>query len=357
VPPRTYLYVGCYTDETAVGIRVYDASDPDGLLRESSEVEGLEHPSFLAPHPNGSVLYAVSETTSRDADGLAAFRIDARDGALSMIDRAPSHGAAACHVSLDAAGRYLYVANYLSGTIAVYSLETDGSFGELVAAHQHHGHGPTTRQEGPHAHFIGAGPHGDSVYAVDLGTDRVIRYVHHRDQTEGAFAREDELALHPGSGPRHLAFHSEHAVAFLVCELDSTLVTLGVDEVNGRLTRLHSHPTLPATFDQDSSGAAVRVHPDGRRIYVSNRGHDSLAVFDFTAHEQTIASLGHVHVGGETPRDFAIHPSGRSLLVANQDSNTLVPFAIDGRTGVPEQLDVSYAASQPVCLTFLEVAR
>ena len=177
---RTYLYIGCYTHESSIGIHVYDSSDAAGSLAKLGEVDGVEHPSFLATHPSGNVLYAVSETASPDGGGIVAFRVDQIDGSLTVIDRVSSHGDAPCYVSVDGDGRYLYVANYLSGTIAVYALAPDGRFGELVASHQHTGSGPSARQHGPHAHCIVPGPVVDSVYAVDLGTDRVSRYMHDR---------------------------------------------------------------------------------------------------------------------------------------------------------------------------------
>jgi 6-phosphogluconolactonase len=355
--PRSFLYVGSYTHESSFGIHVYDSSDPTGLLVERSEVEGIEHPSFLTTHPGGNTLYAVSETASSDGGGLVAFRIDPVDGSLAMIDRASSHGTAPCYVSVDADGRHLYVANYLSGTIAVYTLASDGRFGELVATHQHRGSGPSPRQEGPHAHCILPGPVGDSVYAVDLGTDRVSRYVHDRRYDGDAFVLEDQLVLDAGSGPRHLAFHPDQPVAFLVCELDSTIVTLGLDPTDGRLTRLRSSSTLPDDFTGESIAAEVRVHPNGRRVYASNRGHDSIAVFGFTGPGEPLEPLGHVHSGGQTPRNFAVHPSGRALLVVNQGSNTVVPFEIEASNGALRRLDITYGVSEPVCVTFLEVVR
>ncbi len=352
---RAVLYVGCYTHESSVGIRVYDASDPEGLLIETSEVMDVEHPSFLAAHPNRQVLYAVSETASDDGGGLVAFGIDPLDGSLSVIDRTTSQGAAPCYVSLDALGRFLYVANYLSGSIAVYALASDGRFGEVIAIHQHTGSGPSARQGGPHAHCILADPSGDSVYAVDLGADRIFRYGHDHHCAKQGFGLRDSLALDPGSGPRHLAFHPEQPVAFLVCELDSTLITLGVDSATGALSRLHTHSTLPHDFAGESIGAEVRIHPDGHHVYASNRGNDSIAVFRFTGLDQALESLGHVPSAGQTPRGFAVHPSGRSMMVANQDSNTIVPFRIDSETGIPQQRGGSCVASQPVFLTFLEL--
>lgn len=349
--PRNFLYVGCYTHESPVGIRVYDASDPSGRLVEQSEVEGIEHPSFLTAHPGGGVLYGVSETAP--SGGLIALRINPVDGSLVVIDHASSHGSAPCYVSVDASGRHLYVANYLSGNIAVYALADDGRFGELVGTEQHRGSGPSARQKGPHAHCVLPGPSGHCVYSVDLGTDRVSRYRHHGGD---GFTLVDELALGAGAGPRHLAFHPKQAVGFVVGELDSTIVTLGVDPVDGRLTRLHATTTLPIDFAGESIAAEVRVHPNGRSVYVSNRGHDSIAVFGFAGMDQPLEPLGHVPSGGATPRNFAVHPSGRALLVANQDSHSIVLFEIDPSTAMPRQLDVSYGVSEPTCLTFVEVS-
>jgi 6-phosphogluconolactonase len=351
------LYVGCYTNESPVGIRVYDASDPGGLLTLESEVDDIEHASFLALHPDGSVLYAVSETVSPDGGAVVAYRVDPTDGSLTMIDRTSSQGSAPCYVSVDASGRHLYVANYVSGSITVLALGLDGRFGDLVATNQHRGSGPTSRQEGPHPHCILPGPGGASVYVADLGTDRVLRYLHLADPGDGSFEPDDELVLAAGSGPRHLAFHPEQPVAFLVCELDSTIATLGVDPKTGRLAELGIRSTLPDDFDGFSIGAEVSVHPNGHHVYVSNRGHDSLAVFGFSEAGEPLELLGHIPSGGRTPRNFAVHPSGSALLVANQDSNSLIPFMIDPATGMPTQLDASYGASEPVCLTYLEVER
>ena len=357
----TFLYAGCYTHDSPVGIRVYEAVGPDGLLEERSQIEGVEHPSFLAAHPSGRVLYAVSETASFDGSeggGLVSFAIEPADGTLTPLDRMSSPGAGPCHVSVDAAGRHVYVANYLSGSIAVYSLAADGRVGSLVAHRRHRGSGPSPRQDGPHAHCVLPGPDGVSVHVVDLGLDCVVRYEHagaHHHDDNGFHARE-RLALDPGSGPRHLTFHPGGRIAFLVCELQSTIEVLASDVATGQLTALSSCSTLPEGFRGDSLAAEVRVHPSGHRVYVSNRGDDSIAVFAFTASDNRLEHLAHCESGGKTPRSFAVHPSGRSLVVANQDSNSIVPFGLDACTAVPERLGVSHDASEPVCLTFVDVA-
>ena len=199
------------------------------------------------------------------------------------------------------------------------------------------------------------GPNDHFVYAVDLGTDRVYRYVHGPGNGRESFALEEGFALDPGTGPRHLVFHPGESVAFVVGELDSTLVTVDVDPISGNLTRRTTCSTLPDEFDGESIAAEIRVHPNGRYVYVSNRGHDSIAVFGFVDSGAPLEPLGHVHSGGRTPRNFALHPSGRALWVANQDSHTVVPFEIDPSTGLLRQLDASYSVSEPTCLTILEV--
>jgi 6-phosphogluconolactonase len=355
--PSVLLYIGCYTNDSSVGIHVHDWSDPAAGPVELSGFDDIEHPSFLAAHPSGAVLYAVSETARPEGGSVTALRIDPVDGSLTTIDRVSSHGGAPCHVSVDADGGHLYVANYASGTVAAYALEPDGRFGEVIAVHQHHGSGPTGRQDGAHAHCIVPGPMGGSVYAADLGTDCVYRYLHDRHHDGETFALIDELRLEAGAGPRQLAFHPELPVGFLICELDSTIVTLDLDPVDGRLTRRAVTSTLPDDTGTESIAAEVRVHPTGRYVYASNRGHDSIAVFAFAGPGKPLEPLGYVDSGGRTPRSFAVHPSGRALLVANQNSNTVVPFDIDVATGMPRRVHGTCDVSEPVCLTVVEVER
>ncbi len=346
------LLVGCYTHDSPTGIHVYDASDAAGTLVATGRVDGLEHPSFLAAHPNGGIVYAVSETVPDGA--VVALRLDPADGSLTRFDHASSHGAAPCHVSVDPAGRHVYVANYGSGTVAAYAIALDGGFGELIAVHRHAGSGPHARQAGPHAHCIVPNPDGNGVYAVDLGTDRIS---HYRHDSPDAFRLAEEVALDPGTGPRHLAFHPRAPVAYAVGELDSTIISLAVDRDDGRLRPRFVASTLPDGYTGESIGAEVRVHPTGRHVYVSNRGHDSIAVFGFAGPDQPLEPVGHVPSGGRTPRNFAVHPAGRTLVVANQDSGTLVAFAVDEHTGLLRRNGVVAEVSEPVCVTFVEVDR
>jgi 6-phosphogluconolactonase len=345
----TWLYVGCYTGAATTGIHVFDASDPRGHIDARSRVDDIEHASFLAVDVDRRVVYAVSETADRGA--VVAYRISPTDGSLSRLDQMSSHGSAPCHVSVD--GRHVHVANYASGTIATHLVGDDGAFGPLVGHHQLRGSGPNPRQSGPHAHCIVASPDGASVHAVDLGADVIARYV--LDQGDRGMRLADRTVMRPGAGPRHLTFHPEWPVAYVVGELDNSLVVLDVDPA-GRLHPRIEVPTLPAGFTGDSIAAAIVVHPDGRRLYVSNRGHDSIAVFAVDRPEDTPILMEHIPSGGRTPRHLAVHPSGRSMLVANQDSDTLVAFELDDEA-VPRRGEIVARISQPVCTMFVEVDR
>lgn len=345
-----WLYVGCYTTASTTGIHVFDAAATDGTVVATSRIDDIDHASFLAVHPDLSMLYAVSETPEHGS--VVAYRRDRADGSLRRYDAVPSHGASPCHLSTD--GTAVHVVNYTSGTVATYALDADGGFGQPRPPHQHEGTGPHPRQGGPHTHSVII--HDASVYVTDLGTDRIVRYVAPTptdDAGAAALAVADHTVLPPGSGPRHLAFHPERREAYVVCELTNRLVVLDVDD-SGTLQVRDAVSTLPHDASGESIAAEVAVHPDGHRVYVSNRGHDSIATFAIDDPATAPVLLAHVASGGRTPRHFAIHPSGRSLLVANQDSDTLVAFALD-TDGLPHDGVVVATVSQPVCVCFVEV--
>jgi 6-phosphogluconolactonase len=350
---QTWLYVGCYTTTEPTGIHVFDASDPTGSVDRRSQVDDIENASFLATDVARSTLYAVSESPENGA--VVAYQMSPTDGSLRRLDEAPSHGSEPCHVSVD--GDHVHVANYGSGTVATYLVRDDGRFERLLGHHQHEGSGPHQRQAEPHAHCILA--RGTSVYATDLGADQVVHYTLDPDSDPDRDSDAIRLAGHtvmaPGSGPRHIAFHPDRAVAYVLCELDNHLVVLDIDD-SGRLHPRSRVPMLPAGFTGDSIAAGIAVHPGGHRIYVSNRGHDSIATFAIDRPEEPPTLLEHVPSGGRTPRHFALHPGGRSLLVANQDSDNLVSFSLDD-DAVPRQTEVVARLSQPVCVAFVEIDR
>lgn len=356
---QTYLYAGCYTHNSSEAIRVF-SEEADGSFAQTSAVESIEHASFLAAHPDRPILYAVSETDSFGdgaTGGLHAFRIG-RDGSLELIAEVASLGVAPCHVSVDTAGHRLFVANYMSGSFAAYELLAEGIFGELIGTHHNRGGGRAPRQEGPHAHCIIPGPAAAdgiaSTYGVDLGVDRIVQFREPPGSTAWDLNVASELQLSPGAGPRHITFHPHRPLAFVACELSSAIAVVSVDPHTGGLRQLEVQPTIPDDFEEASTVAEVSLHPNGRFVYVSNRGHDSIAIFELAPQEATLRPVRWVPSGGRGPRHFRIHPSGTTMLVANEHSNTIVAFTLDPTTGLLDQRAESSPATAPVCLLFSE---
>jgi 6-phosphogluconolactonase len=321
------MYLGTYTAEG--GSRgVYRATLDRALAAET------ENPSYLAL--DGDRLYAVEET---DEGGVRAYRIG-RDGGLTLLGRRTGLGAAPCHLS--AAGDRLLVANYGAGSVATLPIERDGSLGEPVLT-KNAGSGPVEgRQEGPHLHFVQ--PHGGRVYACDLGTDEILVHPFER----GALGEPDRTKSHPGGGPRHLAFGK--GFAYANHELDNTVTVFAIDAF-GTLTAVQNLSALPEGFAGTSHGAEIALHPSGRWLYASNRGHDSVATFA-VAKDGTLSLTEVRPVGVKEPRGFGIDPSGRWMVVAGQNSDALVSFPIDPKTGRLGAAAGRATVGKPVCVVF-----
>jgi 6-phosphogluconolactonase len=355
------VYVGTYTSGSSRGIyRLRFDLETGTLTPEGSPAETV-NPSFLALHPGGRFLYAVSETgdTPQETTGrVTAFAVDAATGALTALNDQPSRGAAPCHLSLDEDGRHVLVANYTSGTIAVLPIAPDGRLQPASAFVPHAGRGPRAdRQAGPHAHWIGLDPAGRFALVTDLGADKV--FVYRYDAVQGTLAPHDPPAvpLPPGSGPRHVAFHPNERIVYVLNELAATMTSFRYDGAAGTLTPVASAPTLPNDFQDDNLTAEVVVHPDGRFLYGSNRGHDSLAIFAVDGASGSLTPAGHQKTLGKTPRNFVVDPTGAFLLVANQGSDTVVVFRIDPATGGLTPVGEPAKVPTPVCLRIARRAR
>ena len=345
-PAQNYLYVGCYTNRSPVGIHAFRATGPATRFDLIQEIRDISQSSFLAPHPRGTMMYAVSETNSSEGGGeVAAFAV-AADGSLTETTRVPSGGGHPCHLSVDPDGHHLQVANYTSGTVAVYELEPDGRPLDLVAVLELEGSGPTSRQEGPHAHCVVPDPEGRWLYTADLGSDRIIQ------SSVGQPVAEFKMA--PGSGPRHLRFHPALPLLFVVGELDNSLTILAQDPDHGFLSQVVTVSTLPDGWTGESLAADLHLHPSGRIVYVSNRGHDSISIFLLDPAGQSMESIGWVPAGGRTPRGFGLHPSGAAMVVAHQDDDSMSMFRLDPHGAVSALPGHRYRLTEPACVTFLE---
>jgi 6-phosphogluconolactonase len=353
-----FAYVGTYTSKTASkGIYAYRFDAEKGQLTPIGVAAETADPSFVAVHPSGKYLYAVNEIGNFNgavSGAVSAFAIDAKTGVLKFLNQVPTRGAGPCYVSLDQTGAYVLVANYDSGSIASFPVHGDGSLGTASGFVQHSGTGPNKeRQEGPHAHWIGTSPDNRFALAVDLGLDQVIVYGF--DDSKGIFTPmlSGFAKVKPGSGPRHLAFHPNGKFAYVLSEMESSVTVFSYKAKTGSFSSLQTISALPNDYSGPKEAAEIAVHPLGKFLYASNRGHDSIAAFAIDQKKGTLKSLGQVLTGGKTPRHFAIDPTGAYLLVENQESNNIVIFQIDPASGNLTPTGQTVEVPSPVCLTFV----
>jgi 6-phosphogluconolactonase len=351
-------YVGTYTSKTtSKGIYAYRFNAENGQLSPIGVAAESVDPSFLAVHPNGKYLYAVNEIGNFNGGtggAVSAFAIDAKTGALKFLNQVPTRGAGPCHLSLDKTGNYVLVANYDGGSIASFPVHDDGTLGTASGFVQHSGSGPDKeRQEGPHAHWIGTSPDNRFALAADLGLDQVLVYGF--DSSKGLFTPmlSGFAKVKPGAGPRHLAFPPNGKFAYVLSEMDSSVTVFSYQTKTGAFASLQTISTLPKDFSGPKQAAEISVHPSGKFLYASSRGHDSIAVFSIDEKKGTLKSLGQVLTGGKTPRHFAIDPTGTYLLAENQDSNNIVVFHIDAATGNLTPTGQTVEVPSPVCITFV----
>ena len=351
------LFVGTYTGKESKGIYAFRFDTTSARLAPLGLVAETPNPSFLAVDPRGRFLYAVNELEKYQGESsgsISAFAIDQKSGRLSLVNQVSSRGTNPCYVSLDNSGRYVFVANYGSGSVAVFPVLKDGSLGEAASFVQHSGSGPDRdRQEGPHAHWIGVTPDNRFVMSADLGTDKVLAY--RLNDNNGGLSANDPafVKVEAGSGPRHVDFHPNGRFAYVLSELYSTMTVFSYDSEQGALQLLQSVATVPGGFSGINHPAEIRVHPNGRFVFVSNRGHDSIAVFSIVQNKGTVSLVGHFSTHGRKPRNFEIDPSGSRLFVANQDSNNIVIFDIDPATGRLTTTGQVLQVDSPVCVKFM----
>lgn len=353
------LYIGTYTELPAVrseGIYVYRMDAASGALAPVGVAACGKNPSFVAIHPNGHWLFAVHEVDAFEGQpggGVSAFALDPATGVPTLLNSQLSRGGIPCHVTVDASGRWLLLANYVGGSVTMLPIGDDGRLGPVGDVVDHRaldtGAPPDKRA---HAHMTYVAPGGRWALAPDLGLDRVM--VYEPDAQAGKLRPHPDRALHaaPGAGPRHLDFHPNGRLAYLINELNGTLMALAFDPADGRLRELQTLSTLPDGYAGTISCADVHVHPSGRYVYGSNRGNDSIVIYAIDPGDGRLCLVGHEPTQGRTPRNFALDPSGTFLLAANQDSNTVVSFRIDRETGRLTATGQIVDVPAPVCLKF-----
>ena len=350
------LYVGTYTTGKSEGIYLYRLDLASGELRHVGTTKGIVNPSFLTLAPNRRYLYAVNEVdqfAERKSGGVSSFAVDQKTGELRLLNQQASLGANPCYVDVDAGGRFVLIANYTGGNVTVFPVHRDGGLGESTDTKQYQGSSVNReRQEGPHAHCIMLDPTNRFAYSCDLGTDRIM--IFRFDARNGKLLPGEQpwVQVKPGSGPRHLAFDHSGRYVFVLNELHSTVTVFRRDPEHGNLQELQTLTTLPRDFTGTNTGADIHLSPDGRFVYCSNRGHDSIAIFRIDPRNGALTALGHESTRGLTPRNFAIDPTGTFLLVANQKSDNIVVFRLDQTTGRLSATGQMAQVPAPVCLKF-----
>jgi 6-phosphogluconolactonase len=351
------VYVGTYTHSTSEGIYRLMLDPASGALTPAGVTANVIHPSFLAFTPDYRFLFAANETTEHHGEptgAVSAFAVDPHSGDLTFLNQQPSHGEAPCHLDVDDTGRYLLAANYGTGSISAFPIGADGQLGAASDIVQHEGGSINpNRQQGPHAHSITVDPHNRFAFVADLGMDKVMIY--RLDLEAGELIPNDppSVSVTAGHGPRHFDFHPNGRYAYLINEIGSTMTAFAYDGERGSLQELETVSTLPTGFSGNNSTADVHVHPNGRFLYGSNRGHNSIVIYAIDEATGKLSLVGHESTQGETPRNFAIDPTGTLLLAANQRTDNIITFRIDQSTGKLTSTGHSASVPMPVCLKMI----
>lgn len=351
------VYVGTYTnDGRSRGIHLVRMDEDTGALTLDGLAGEATNPSFLVRAPGDRFVYAVNETTEYQgapSGSVSAFGRAPEGGALTVLGSQPTRGGAPCYVSLDRGGRFVLVANYVGGSVAVFPVRGDGGLGAATAFVQHVGRGADPqRQSSPHAHCVMTDPANRFALVADLGLDRIMVYAF--DARAGTLSPSavNEGVLAPGAGPRHFVFGRGGRVVYVVNELDSTITTMRYEPATGALATAQSIPSVNGPVDGRNAPGHVELHRSGRFLYMSNRGHDSIGVFAIDAERGTLRPVQAIATGGTWPRHFAIDPTGRYLYVANQRSDSVTSFRIDGESGRLAPTGQTLEIPAPVCVRF-----
>lgn len=356
-PGQFIAYVGTYTTGESKGIYAFRYDAHSGETSPLGLAAATTNPSFLAIDRRWHFLYAVNEVDNfrgQASGAVSAFAIDSQSGKLTLLNTVPSRGADPCYIALDKTGKFVLVANYTGGSVAVFPVQSNGRLGESSAFVQHVSSGGGRRNE-PHAHWIEGTFDNRHVVVADLGLNELL--VYRFDAARGSLIANDPpvTAIDAGAGPRHVSFHPNGKFAYVVNELNSTVNALSFDSKGGVLHPLQTLSTLPEGFTGKNDSAELEIHPNGKFVYASNRGHNSIAVFAVDAHHGTLALVENVPTQGKTPRSFEIDPTGTRLFVANQDSDNSVVFRLNSRTGHLNATGEVLKVPSPVCIRFAMV--
>ena len=357
---RYRVFVGTYTggDSISKGVYSCEFDAETGKLSDPVLAAELINPSFLAIHPSGKYLYAVNEVSEGPGRGngaVTALTINA-DGTLTKINHQASEGGAPCHCNVDATGTNLLIANYGGGNVAVYPISEDGSLKPVSCNIQHEGSSvDKSRQEAPHAHSINVSSDNKFAYAADLGLDKIMIYKLDADAHTLSPANQPAAVVTPGGGPRHFSIHPSGKFAYTNNEMTMVVTGFSRNPEDGSLKAIQEISTIPAGFNGRKSTAECLVHPGGKFLYVSNRGHETITAYTIDQETGLLTYVENEPTGGKEPRNFFIDPSGKWLLAENQNSDTVYVFSIDQQTGALKQTGDFVTVGRPVCIRMVKL--
>lgn len=353
---KEIIYIGTFSERGSMGIYVLEFDRSSENLSIIQTITSKKSPNYLAVSPDGRFLFSVNSQgldQMPDWGSVTSYAIDPKSGKLTIINDQPSYGKGACHVSVYPSGKWIFVSNYGDGIMSVLPVTQDGQLGASSQRIQLKGSSiDPKRQKGPHTHSAIPTADGSFLYVSDLGIDKVMIYRFNNGNGTLIPAKQPFEQVISGSGPRHFVMHTSGEMAFLAEEISSTLNVFKVNPNDGSLTSIFRKSTLPAEFTEYNKVADIHLSPSGNNVYVSNRGHNSIAIFDVVAETGQVKYKKTVPSGGKTPRNFMIDPMGQFAFVANQDSDTIVIFDIDGQ-GILTHAGKSMSIPSPVCVEYL----
>ncbi len=346
------VYVSAFGTGDTGGIHAFRVDSKRGTMQLVHRTTGVENPFFLALSPNRKFLYSIHTPDFGDEvnDGIAAFRLEGNSGRMTMLNQQSALGTTACYLDVDATGRTLVVANYSSGSVASLPIRKDGSLGKAASFIQHKGSSVNSqRQTGPHAHCFVISPDNRYVLSADLGLDQVLSYRLDSNDAKLSIPRQPFVRTPAGAGPRHLTFHPNGRWVYVIHELTNAVSLLDYNKKTGMLIEHQTISTLPDDFEGTSYCADVKVTPDGRFVYGTNRGHDSIAVYR-VGKRGRLKTVAIVPSRGKGPQNLAITPDGRLLLCANMPGGNVAVFRIDGKSGGLQAVGEPIKVPSPSCI-------
>ncbi|UKS28832.1 lactonase family protein [Paenibacillus sp. HWE-109] len=352
---KTFAFIGSYADAANPGVYTCQYDTEDGSLELTHQVDGLQNPTFLTVDATNWRLYALTEgldANQQRCGAASAYTVNPANGDLTFLNNEITLPATTCHIQLDHDNQVVMVASYHGGMVGLSPILDDGGIGTTADIQQHHGASVLTVQDRPRAHSVFLDRTSRYIGVCDLGLDKIKLYK--LDLAEKKLFPHSEVQVNPGSGPRHFAFHPSYAFGYVINELSSTVTAFRYDEERGELTEIQTISTLPDTFEGENACADIHVSPDGRFLYGSNRGHESIVVYAIDAATGLLSIVEYAPVLGKHPRNFAISPDGKHVLVANKDTDNIVSFSRDAVTGKLKPTGSELKLSKPVCIKFAE---